>query len=355
MEAYDGHIPFAHFIKAFFAQHKKFGGRDRRQITQLCYSYFRLGKSYPQLSIFQKILRGLELVTDPTPEWRLIINEHSLPGESPDNIFPFKPYLSNKIDFAAFEQSHLVQPDLFLRIRPGYERDLAEKLKACGIPHRFINGAIGLPNNSSIEKEFILNREAVIQDLSSQRVGELLKSSGLSAANSPLAVWDCCAASGGKSILAKDILGDINLTVSDIRPSILANLKKRFREAGIESYRSVVADASKINPNQTFDLIIADVPCSGSGTWARTPEQLLYFDEKKITGYTALQSSILTNIIQYIRPGGYLLYITCSVFEKENEGQIQLLQELGLQVAQQNFFKGYENKADTMFAALLAR
>ena len=143
------------------------------------------------------------------------------------------------------------------------------------------------------------------------------------------------------------------LTVSDVRPSIIANLKKRFAEAGIKNYNAFVADAVTASPNTKFDLIIADVPCSGSGTWARTPEQLSFFKESQVDDYTALQIAIAANAIKYLEPGGYLLYITCSVFKKENELQVEKLLAMGMQLVEQEVLKGYSENADSMFVALL--
>jgi len=192
--------------------------------------------------------------------------------------------------------------------------------------------------------------------LSSQRVGEFFKDPKV--LKDRLSVWDCCAASGGKSIMAKDILGDMDLTVSDVRESILINLKKRFSEAGITKYKSFVADLTHSSQPivHSFDLIIADVPCSGSGTWSRTPEQLYYFDQKAIEEYSNLQKKIVANVIAQMKPGGYLLYITCSVFKKENEEVVAFIkQNFHLEVTQMEVLKGYDKKADTMFAALLQK
>ena len=80
-----------------------------------------------------------------------------------------------------------------------------------------------------------------MQDFSSQGVGGLL----LPVARGPLYVWDCCAASGGKSIMLYDLDPAIRLTVSDIRESILINLRKRFNEAGIKKYQSFVIYLTK--------------------------------------------------------------------------------------------------------------
>lgn len=355
LQSYDGRIPFAYFIKNYFSQHKKFGSKDRRQISELCYCYFRLGKSYPQLTTEQKLVKGYRLSKIGWPnEWIVFFDSFHLPVESPDHIFPLTHQLSAGIDHDAFIGSHLVQPDLFLRIRPGHKDSVIDKLQAADMPFVLMGDSLRLNNSVRVEDAVRLNQEVVVQDLSSQRVGDLLLLYKTRNKNGPApAVWDCCAASGGKSILANDVLGQMELIVSDIRPSIIVNLKKRFQEARLKNYHALVADATHANPAKQFDLIIADVPCSGSGTWARTPEQLLYFEPAGIEAFVKLQSAITGNAIRYLKPGGYLLYITCSVFEKENEGQINRLQNEGLNLVEQRVLKGYEQKADTMFAALM--
>ena len=71
--------------------------------------------------------------------------------------------------------------------------------------------------------------------------------------------------------------------------------------------------------------------------------------------YTTKQKKILTNIVPFIKPGGYLLYITCSVFKQENEAMVNEIKEkFNLQLLRMEVLKGYDKKADTMFAALLA-
>jgi 16S rRNA (cytosine967-C5)-methyltransferase len=228
-------------------------------------------------------------------------------------------------------------------------------LKAAALNYKELSDTcLSLPNTSRVDELINLDKEAVVQDHSSQRIAEFLE---LLKGKTGIKIWDCCAASGGKSILAKDVLGDIKLTVSDIRDSILINLKKRFAEAGISSYHSFVTDLSKPLPKNAtgqYDLIIADVPCSGSGTWSRTPEQLHFYSSSKTTGYAALQKKIATTVMSQLKPGGYLLYITCSVFKQENEEAVSFLKEkFHLQVVKMEFLKGYELKADSMFAALL--
>ncbi len=279
----------------------------------------------------------------------------------PASIFPWKEELSFGIEYGKFIASHLVQPDLFLRARPGKELVVKEKLSKGGVDVEIIDyTCIALQNASKIDDIIQLDEEAVVQDYSSQRVGGMLL---IIKNNYPgekvISVWDCCAASGGKSIMAKDILGDIELTVSDVRQGILHNLKKRFAVAGIKNYKSFVADLSSANghmPASSYPLIIADVPCTGSGTWGRTPEQLYYFDVRKIENYVTLQQKIISTIVPHISAGGYLLYITCSVFKKENEEMVSFIKEnFQLSVIKMELLKGYDRKADTMFAAILKK
>jgi len=155
-----------------------------------------------------------------------------------------------------------------------------------------------------------------------------------------------------------DIDQNVELTVSDARDSILVNLKKRFSKAGIKNYNSFVADLAQNNlqhRTSNFELIICDAPCTGSGTWSRTPEQLYFFDDK-IDRYSTLQKKIVSNIIPRLRKNGYLLYITCSVFKKENEEVVEFIQsDSKLDLMKIELLKGYDKKADTMFVALFKK
>ncbi|MBL7709975.1 MAG: methyltransferase domain-containing protein [Chitinophagaceae bacterium] len=370
---YTGEEPFGSFIKKFFAANKKYGSKDRKQISNLCYCYFRLGQAVATMPVEERILLALFLCSDKQdamlealkPEWNEKVDFNfedkcKTAGISlqPADLFPWIAELSEEIDPKYFVSSFLVQPDLFLRVRPGKFAAVQDKLQKANIVfHKQGDNCLALPNASKIDEVLELNKDVVVQDYSSQRVGEFLNNIESQTSNPTLSVWDCCAASGGKSIMLYDHNNNIDLTVSDIRESILANLRKRFNEAGIKNYKSLVADLSRpISPilNSPFDLIVADVPCSGSGTWSRTPEQLFYFNEEKINEYAALQQRIVANVLPHLKKGGYFLYITCSVFKKENEEMVSSLQgNFQLELTRMKILKGYEKKADTMFAALL--
>jgi 16S rRNA (cytosine967-C5)-methyltransferase len=373
LSIYKGDEPLSSFLKKYFSANKKFGSKDRKQISNLCYCFFRLGKAVMNTSIEEKILTGLFLCSNESneilaalkPEWNetcnlplneklLIINSSLLIAE----IFPWENELSEEIDHKKFCQSFLVQPDLFLRLRPGKEKIVVQKLKQTGIEFKMISDTcLSLQNASKIDEVVELDKEVVIQDQNSQRTGEFIKSEILNL-KSEISVWDCCAGSGGKSIMAFDIDTKIKLTVSDTRESILANLKKRFASAGIKNYKSFVIDLANKSEilNLKSQIIIADVPCSGSGTWSRTPEQLYFFQERKIGEYSALQKRIVSNAIAQLQPGGSFVYITCSVFKKENEEVAMYIKEnFHLQLKKMEVLRGYDKKGDSMFVAVFEK
>lgn len=389
VSSYRGEMPLHAWLKNFFRENKQMGSKDRRLVSNMVYGFYRLGHALRGLPAQDRILLGLflcneapgELLQYFRPAWNEQIN---LPLEEkirvcrssglafePAEIFPWKDELSEAIDHEAFCLSFLRQPDLFLRIRPGYEKEVLGKLSPASAPYEFIPPfTLRLPNGFKVEEWWTPDKEVVVQDYSSQRIASFLQLSPVTAGASPSvarpapAFWDACAASGGKSILAFDLNPGIDITVSDIRESILRNLHHRFRSAGIGKYHSFVADLA-VQPNPSgsrqgasaelrvaYDLILADVPCSGSGTWSRTPEELYFFDPKKIGYYSGLQKNIVSNILPRLSKGASLVYSTCSVFKKENESMAALIRDAyGLQQDRMETIKGYDLRADSMFAA----
>ncbi len=361
-------MPFAVFLKKYFAANKKYGSKDRKQIASLCYNFYRLGKALPNTEVEEKIITAVFLCEEANndflhfhkPEWNAIITKPlfekiKLLDFDVNHVFPWVAILSAGIEFQPFCISFFNQPDLFLRIRPGKKDLVLKKIEDAGLSFNISNDdCVALPNSTKLDAILEIDKEVIVQDLNSQKVLNFLKVAGV---KDPVSVWDCCAASGGKSILAYDILnGKIELTVSDIRESILSNLKKRFEIAGIRNYKSFIADLTGsqfLIPNSEFQIIICDAPCTGSGTWSRTPEQLYFFGEKMIDAYVDKQQKIVNHVIPHLQKDGLFIYITCSVFKKENEDMVNYIKEkFHLQLLQMELLKGVDKKADSMFAAV---
>jgi 16S rRNA (cytosine967-C5)-methyltransferase len=370
LQSYQGVEPFHLYLKSFFAQHKKYGARDRKHITQLCYCWFRAGNAVKHLNAEQQFRYALFLCSEGESKLlekmdaglvnevgksiaeKVRIVEHQV-GFQLHELFPWTTELSPEIESALFYQSLLQQPKLFLRLRPGREQVVTAALRQNAIPFELVSEhCIALDNSTKVDSLINIDTDAVIQDLNSQQVLNLVKEHGLL---KNFDVWDCCAASGGKSLLLFDTFSNAHITVSDVRENILHNLRARFRKAGVKKYRWFVGNAAAEAPPhlQKFDLIICDAPCSGSGTWGRTPEQLHHFKTEKITAYAQLQKNIATNVSRFLKPGGLLLYSTCSLFKRENEEVVSHISEnTGLSFLKSAYYKGYDKKGDTLFAAL---
>lgn len=376
LHQYNGSMPLQHYLKQYFAANKKHGSRDRKTITHFCYAYYRLGNSLQHIAVEEKIFIALFLVNDaagdwltqlPEPlcnNWEVDLNKriellHKKYGFNYHDIFSFKDELSCLTEVDVFIKSHLVQPYTFIRIRNGKNNKVINTLLNHNIFIQFQEGnTLGFDSGLPLQNIIDINKDAVIQDASSQKIINILDNIALP---QPAKVWDCCAASGGKSILLKDYWGNIQLTVSDIRASILHNLQKRLAAAAVNCTQVLVANVAEENLTkklyqQPFHVIVCDVPCTGSGTWSRTPENLVYFDAATINAFTEKQKKIVTNAYKYLQNKGYLLYITCSVFKKENEQMVLYMQhELGLNCIEQQIIEGYHQRADTMFVALLQK
>ena len=375
-----------HHLKQYFAAHKKHGSTDRRTIAHLCYTYYRLGASITNFDTDKGLQLAIFLCEAKPGNWALLFEPSWLaawvasdgssvatldqkldfikevyPGYNPATIFPFAAHLSEGMDATAFNRSHLLQPDLFIRIRPKQEDVVVSKLKKAEITfEKITDTCYRLASGIKLDELLLINKEAVIQDYSSQQIGNVY-ALATEFADSKKRVWDACAASGGKSILAVDLLGQIKLTASDMRASILRNLQTRFAAAGMGAYQSFAVDLTSAHDLSNFaklaDFIICDAPCSGSGTWGRTPEHLAFFDEASIDNYRQLQQSIITNTLPYVAVNGYFLYSTCSVFAAENEAQVKFITTnfTEFKLVHQQLFTGYTKKADTMFAALFQK
>jgi 16S rRNA (cytosine967-C5)-methyltransferase len=373
LNQYDFKEPLSRFLATFFRQHKQMGSTDRRIATRLIYNYFRIGKILINEAVETRLLIAELLCNNQTnsfvshfkPEWENVFScllkdkisflKSNFKDFNLENVFTLHQNLSLDIDKEAFYNSFFTQPDLFIRIKKGEDKSIIKQLIFSNLPHNIINKQT-ISFTNGIKLDTILTNKGIyeVQDLSSQGVGQYFKPQKWDK------WWDCCAASGGKSLLLYDEQPDIKLVVSDIRESVLINLDERFKTAGLKNYQKKILDLT-LNPapymhNYAFDGIIFDAPCSGSGTWGRTPEMLYQFETHKINFFSDLQRRIATNIISYLNKGKPLIYITCSVFKQENEEQVAWLQsQFGLVLESQQIIKGYHLKADTMFVARLVK
>jgi 16S rRNA (cytosine967-C5)-methyltransferase len=366
---YPADTPLGKFLPGFYRQNKQMGSTDRRVAGRLVYNYFRLGRALPHLRAEDRLMVAEFLCNTQTnsflqhfkPEWAACVGfsidekinlvKTAHPDFNLQDVFPWADQLSEGIDKDAFLKSFFVQPDLFIRVNKGFDAQVKAELSKAGVVFKDEgNGCLSLPNGTRLETIFSKQHWYEVQDYSSQQTANYFMPQRWDS------WWDACAASGGKSLLLHSIEPDIKLVVSDIRESILANLDERFQQAGLRKYQKKLLDLTQNNDqvlhNYVFDGIILDAPCSGAGTWGRTPEMISQFDIHRTDFFKRLQQNIVRNVAKYLKPGKPLIYITCSAFKAENEDVVNfIVKELGLELKQMQVIKGYERKADTMFVA----
>ena len=371
---FENDMPLARFLQKYYRLNKKMGSSDRRNASRLLYNYFRLGKACPDLPVEERLFLAQFLcstqddpflhhfkpelnqkVTLPLAE-KISWMEQQGFGFLLKDVFPFGDHFSKGIDTTSFISSFFIQPDLFIRLNPAKAELVKKTLDNAEIVYKSEGeNTLRLPNGTKLDSLFPANSESLfeIQDLSSQQTGKLYQPKKYDY------WWDACAGSGGKSLLLFQQEPDIKILVSDMRESILENLDERFSKAGLKKFQKKQLDLTQ-NPDPEihdyqFDGILLDIPCSGSGTWGRTPEMLTQFKGSAISGFQKLQESIAVNVAKYLKPGKPLIYITCSVFQEENEQMVDYIaKKFGLKTESVAVLKGYENKADTMFAARLS-
>lgn len=177
--------------------------------------------------------------------------------------------------------------------------------------------ALCLPPNAEVANTDAYRRGFVeIQDLGSQLV----------LATAPLAPggrWlDACAGAGGKTLQLARLLGDAgHVDATDIRPDILDELRDRAQRARLTNVRVIpppIPPGATRGDHPAYDGILVDAPCSGSGTWRRQPHLKWYVKPETIASFARTQREILTAHAPLVKPGGLLVYATCSLSHHEN-------------------------------------
>ena len=134
-------------------------------------------------------------------------------------------------------------------------------------------------------------------------------------------VWDCCAAPGGKTLVLAARLPGAEILATDVsakRMTLMQARLRRLNRAG--AVQTEVADAAKLPESAgEFDLILCDVPCSGTGTLGRNPEIRERLQPEELKRQATRQREILTAALKRLAPGGRLVYSTCSLEPEENE------------------------------------
>jgi 16S rRNA (cytosine967-C5)-methyltransferase len=230
--------------------------------------------------------------------------------------------------FASEMAAMLLPPPIDLRVNPvKATRDgVLRSLQAQGLdarPTPFAAHGIRLAERLALGKLDGLKRgEFEIQDEGSQLVAALV------AARPGERVVDFCAGAGGKSLaLAAQMANRGHLIACDISEARLKRCAERLRAAGLHNAETRVLSSETdrwIKRHKlSYDRVLVDAPCSGTGTWRRNPDARGRAPDLGLGGLVALQGRILASAARLVKPGGRLVYATCSVLHEENEAQVE--------------------------------
>lgn len=182
------------------------------------------------------------------------------------------------------------------------------------------SGVVAASGGSIAATEAFRRGWCTVQDESSMLVAELL------APQPGMRVLDCCAAPGGKTTQLAELMEDAGEIVAcDVHPHKKELIERSAARLGLTSVRTVVADAARLHeafPPASFDRILLDAPCSGFGVIRRKPDIKWTKTEDDVAQIAETQRMILASVADLLKPGGALVYSTCTLEPAENEEQI---------------------------------
>lgn len=339
-------------VETALRRDKRWGARDRKFVAETIYEIVRWKRLYAEIANVKDpysrqdlwrmfsvwcVLRGIQLPDwnqiEPTPTRRIKGRFDEL-----SKIRKYRESIPDWIDeigiaelgeevwtkeIAALNK----QAEVILRtntLRTTKEK-LQNKLATEGIDTEFIKGypdALKLVERANVFKtESFKNGLFEVQDASSQLVAAYLD------VKPGMKVVDTCAGAGGKTLhLASLMENKGQITAMDIYESKLKKLKVRTRRNGVHNVDTKVIDSTKVIKKLygKADRVLIDAPCSGLGVIRRNPDSKWKLQPEFLDNIRDVQQEVLQNYSKMVKPGGKLVYATCSVLPSENQQQIEL-------------------------------
>lgn len=337
--------PAGEMINSYLATHKYLKGEDKKEFLNLVWGVIRakarLMWAYPELS------------------WQERIEKFSQNGIPDVKKAPL--YIQWEV------------PEWFLKHVPEYEKELPALMEVAPIVLRATQNREEILKNLSEEGisaepckkspfGIYLSEYANLKNTKAWKQGlidvqdEGAQLVALDIGVKPKqSVFDFCAGAGGKSLIFAQMMQNRGfIQAYDITPKKLFELNKRATRAHI----SIIKIILKLDrPDKKFDHVVVDAPCSGCGTWRRSPNLRWNLTEKQLAHIVKIQKEILEQASQYVKPGHYLSYITCSLTQDENEEQVEkfLKAHPSFHVIKQKRYSPVRTGTDGFFLCVMQR
>ena len=202
--------------------------------------------------------------------------------------------------------------------------DILNSLKKINVPCKISKYS---PLGIRLLKRFPINGNKLYKSGNIEIQGEASQLSALILGAKPgMRVADICAGAGGKSLILADIMKNKGKILSlDINQKKLKQASLRFKRAGVNNVETRLVDLnwSTNGLEKKFDIVLIDAPCSGIGTWSRSPDSRFNFNKEKLIELINIQSELLSKGSTMVAPGGKLAFVTCSILPEEGIDQIE--------------------------------
>lgn len=335
-------------VEGVLKTHRKFGGRDRRFVAETVYECVRWSRRLAAIARLAEVrregwrdellvygaLEGWEdfadLTADETARVRAAGDEvartapRAVRESIPDDVDALAAAELGDAWDAELEALNAPAPvDLRVNRNRATLKELRARLNDEGVETDPVDGfpdalTLRQRKNVFITPSF---REGLfeVQDRSSQRVAPFMKLEGAAR------IIDACAGAGGKTLHIASLMGNRGKIVAmDVTEWKLKELEERVRRGRFSNIETRLIDSTKVVKRQeeSADRVLLDVPCSGLGVLRRNPGSKLRLDRAEIERLWGLQAEILGSYSRMVKPGGFLIYATCSILPSENRGQV---------------------------------
>lgn len=331
-------------LNAYFKNHRYIEGEERQKLLSYVWLVIRrrcrLNWAYPTASMLEKVRLVKEPLPDVSaaPEW--------VRYETPQ-------WLLKKIINPQKELPPMLEAAPIVLRANGNRDVILKQLKDEGLAvEKCRLSPIGILLKQYVNLKTVKAYKKGLIEV--QDEGSQLLSLDLNI-RSQMSVFDFCAGAGGKSLIFAQMMRNKgSILAYDTSFKRLNELNKRARRAGVSIIKTItrLPDCLK-----KFDYVVVDAPCSGTGTWRRTPDMRFKITPNQVKTLTETQAEVLNKAKEYVKNGHFLVYITCSILTDENEKQIErfLAKNPMFRLVKMSHWSPYLTQTDGFFSCVLQR
>jgi 16S rRNA (cytosine967-C5)-methyltransferase len=335
---FEGKKPLDLTLSHYFKDHKNLGSKDRKMIGNTIYGMMRwktlIDHFSPQnpIEFFRHI------------HWEKIAKDPSIPQEKKLGLprFIFERFSAQFGDQLTLLLGEILNQEAPTTVRVNLAKTTREKMLSLWADRFSVSPCVHSLSGIKFHKReplFSLPefKEGLfeIQDEGSQLISDLID------IKPGESVLDYCSGSGGKTLgFAHKMNGKGQIYLHDIRVSALNEARIRLRRAGVQNAQFLEPNHPQLKKIlKKCDWVLIDVPCSGTGTLRRNPDQKWKIDASMVEKLISEQKAIILEAFKYLKPGGTLVYATCSLLQEENQDAVKyILNSLSLKLKKDPLF-----------------